>query len=856
MALAIAAIYFLAAKLGLRLAFVNASASPVWPPTGIAIAALLLLGHRVWPGILLGAFLANLTTAGNLATSAGIAVGNTLEGLSAAFLVRRFAAGARCFERPADIFRFVGLAGAFSTSLSATMGVASLALGGFVAWGSFGDTWVTWWLGDFAGAMLVVPLVVSWWQRPRLEWRGLRAIEALALLAGTVVIGFSVFAGLIKVPAIGYLPNIFSAPVLLWAAYRFGAREVTSVLALLAGMAIFYTLRGSGPFARYDANAALLLIQSFVAVWSVTVLALSAAATERRRVIALTQRHNRDLERRVAERTGRLRESNEALRREIEERVRTEENLRASEVRLREAQDVAGIGSWEWDVATNRLWWSETLRSIYGVEPEGFGASYGAFLERVHPEDRDRVDGVVQAACRDGQAFRFDHRIVRPDGEVRTLNARGHVLTDADGRVTRLIGTGVDITERQRQEEERERWIRGQAAKTEAEQANQLKDQFLAVLSHELRNPLNAIVLYARVLREQQLDAAGRARAIAAIERNAHVQNRLVMDLLDLSRLNSGRMELQRRAVDPAQVIEEAIETMRPAAEAKAVLLRRTVEGGGRRVFGDPERLQQVVWNLLSNAIHFTPEGGEVEVRLTSNNGTVAIHVEDQGPGFHPDLLPVAFDAAQRDAVSRPGRGGGLGLGLALVRRLTELHGGTATAANRANAPGAAITVMLPSLSAALALEDGTPAEARPCGPVPLAATARPLRGVRVLVIEDDLDSAHALAALLAGEGAAVSIAESCAHAAALFAAEPPQVLVSDIALPDGDGYDLLPRLRALPGIDAAAVPAIALTACAGAEHARRALECGYQRHIAKPFETAELVEAISEMARGAAAAK
>jgi diguanylate cyclase (GGDEF)-like protein len=287
----LAVVYFAAAKLGLSLAFVNPSATAVWPPTGIALAAFLIFGARVWPAIFVGAFLANLTTAGSVVTSFGIAAGNTLEGLLASYLVGRFAAGRQAFGRPRNAFRFAVLAAGVSTVVSATLGVTSLALGGFARWADFWHIWLTWWLGDGAGALVIAPAVLLWAENPRIEWRRRQAAEAAALLACLLLVGALVFGGQFPNAAKNYPLEFLCIPLLLWAAFRFGARETATAILLLSVVAIRGTLRGFGPFARETQNESLLLLQAFIAVIAVTKLSVAAVVAERRRM----EGHLRDL---------------------------------------------------------------------------------------------------------------------------------------------------------------------------------------------------------------------------------------------------------------------------------------------------------------------------------------------------------------------------------------------------------------------------------------------------------------------------------------------------------------------------------------------------------------------------------
>jgi diguanylate cyclase (GGDEF)-like protein len=280
---ALTAVYFLAGKFGLKLAFVHASATAVWPCTGIALAAFLILGYRVWPAILTGAFLVNLTTAGSVATSVGIATGNTLEGVVGCYLVSRFAAGRRAFERAQDIFKFVFFAGMVSTTISATIGVTTLALAGFATWAKYGTIWTTWWLGDAVGALLVTPLVLLWWENPRLNWTRRQIAELGALFLGLFSTCWVVFGGRFHFAVKDYPFEYLCIPFLVWAAFRFGRRKAATAVCALAVIATWGTFHGFGPFARESVNTSLLLLQTFMGITGVTALVLAAEVTEHKR---------------------------------------------------------------------------------------------------------------------------------------------------------------------------------------------------------------------------------------------------------------------------------------------------------------------------------------------------------------------------------------------------------------------------------------------------------------------------------------------------------------------------------------------------------------------------------------------
>jgi signal transduction histidine kinase len=302
-------VYFAAGKFGLTLAFMNASATAVWPPTGIALAAFLLMGPGMWPAILAGAFLVNLTTSGSVVASLVIAAGNSLEGAIGAYLVQRFANGPRAFNRAQDIFRYTALAGLLAPSVSATIGVTSLVLGGLAVWSDFGSVWLTWWLGDATGAILVAPLLILWATHSRLHWDRRRALEAGLLVAALVVVTLFVFGGLSPLNVKDYPLEFLILPIVLWAAFRFGQRATVTLAVLLSGIAIWGTLHGLGPFARETPNEALLLLQAFVAATCITGLVLAALAADNARLFGETQALNAQLESRIAQRTAQLQQA-------------------------------------------------------------------------------------------------------------------------------------------------------------------------------------------------------------------------------------------------------------------------------------------------------------------------------------------------------------------------------------------------------------------------------------------------------------------------------------------------------------------------------------------------------------------
>ncbi len=382
-------------------------------------------------------------------------------------------------------------------------------------------------------------------------------------------------------------------------------------------------------------------------------------------------------------------------------------------------------------------------------------------------------------------------------------------------------------------------------------EADHRKDDFLAVLSHELRTPLNAIVGWSHLLRDGTANPETVRKAAETIHRNAQVQARLISDLLDVSRIAKGKLRLDVRPVSLREVIEAALDTLRPAAGARGVRLEAMLDREAEPLPGDASRLQQIVSNLLSNAIKFVPERtGAVRIRLEDEGTHVRVAVEDNGPGIDSTFLPHVFDPFRQEESGANRRSPGLGLGLALVRQLVELHGGTVEAANRPGRSGAVFTIELPRHSAA----EPVPSEERPVKPVPLESplwldAAPSLGGVRVLVVDDHEDAREVLRAVLERCGASVVVAASAAEALRRLPAERPDVVLSDVEMPEQNGYDLLRQMRSLPAERGGLTPAVALTAYASADDRVKLLRAGFQMHVPKPVQPAELATVVASLA-------
>lgn len=428
--------------------------------------------------------------------------------------------------------------------------------------------------------------------------------------------------------------------------------------------------------------------------------------------------------------------------------------------------------------------------------------------------------------------------------EERFVNLLYLPLREADGTIAGIFAHGVDITEQVR-------------ARQEAETANRVKDEFLATLSHELRTPLTAILGWAGILQAGGLDAEDTTRAIKTIERNAHAQGQLIEDILDVSRVITGKLRLEVQPVDLAGIIEDAVATVTPAAQAKAVRLQRVLDAGASLVSGDPARLGQIVWNLLSNALKFTPRGGRVQIRLERINSHVEITVEDTGAGISPEILPHVFERFRQADSSSTRAYSGLGLGLAIVRHLVELHGGSVEAHSEGLGRGASFTVKLPLV--AVRVPSGGPlGPERRVHPTSRAATGRAavsrgamprLDGLQVLVVDDQEDTRVLLQAVLESCGALASVVASAREALEALPILRPDVLLSDIGMPGEDGFSLIKQVRALPREQGGATPAAALTAFARVEDRVKVLRAGFQIHLPKPVEPMELATVVANLA-------
>ena len=619
-----AAAYVAAAKIGLELSVADGVITPVWPPSGIALAALLLFGRRLWPAVALGAFVSNATSGVSPELAAAIAIGNTLEALAGATLLRRV--GFRTsLERVRDVLALVVLGAFVATTVGATNGVTALAIAGDPAASPYAPAWVLWWLGDAMGNLLVAPLILVWATHGVRRLDGRRLAEGIALVLLVSAASAAVFlGGLWRYPYVLF-------PLLIWAALRFRQLGAVTASFLVAAFAVAGIVSDLADLADIDPTTEVQIVQGLLAFVAASLLVLGATLSER-----------------------------DAAQRALEE---------ANE-RLDEAQELAHVGSWEWDVRADRVTWSRELFRIFGADPDA-DLTYERYLERVHPADRPRARAVIQEAVESGSEFEFTHRVAREDGTERTVLGRGRVVRDAGGSPVRMVGTAQDVTERHALE--------------------QVRENILISVSHELRTPLTAILGFALTLRDRGADLppALREQMIGHVAEQSERLQRLLTDLLDADRLRRGRIGASFEATDVGALVAR-VASGRPAGEHPLELDIRPVVAEV-----DAAKVERIVENLVGNAVKHTPPGTPIVVRVAPNGDGVLITVEDDGPGIPPEERETVFQLFTRGA-GREAETPGTGVGLALVEQFARLHGGDAWVEPREAGRGASFRVRLP----------------------------------------------------------------------------------------------------------------------------------------------------------------
>ena len=941
-------VYFAAGKLGLRLAFVNASASAVWPPTGIALAGLLVLGFRVWPVVFLGAFLVNITTAGTMMTSLGIALGNTLEGLAGAWLVSRFAGARHAFDHSADVIKFAGLAAMCAPAISATIGVTVLALGGFAAWNDFGSIWRTWWFGDASGALVVTPLLMTWAANPRIEWDRRRKRMVAGALLGLLLAGAAIFGEWLPFRQKGYPLLFLLLPLLVWIAFRFAQRETATAMFILSAVAVAGTLRGLGPFSRETQNESLIFLQVFIGMIVTMNMTLTAAVSERRaseqrlaaqqdttRILAESQTLSQAMPRilaaiceklhwevgcfwqvsadekyiecvqtwsqgdatfgefiEVSKRdkfppgigmpgrawkqqsviwiddvvadpnfprapfaakaglhsafaspliiagrvfgvmeffTPEFRASKDALLAMIAaagsqigqfaERKQTE-NMLAQHASIVESSDDAIYSKTLEGIITS---WNKAAHSLYGYAASEILGQNALLL--VPPERITEERELLGRVGRGNHIASYETVRRRKDGTLVDISLTVSPIKTGD----RIHGVSViarDATERKRAAAEIER------QKASAEAANRAKDEFLAALSHELRTPLTPVLLLAAAMEQSGEVPAQIRKDFAMIRKNIELEARIIDDLLDLTRISHGKLTLNFGRADPQALIEHTLEILRNEIQAKRIGVTLEFAAVEHHVRADAVRLEQVFWNLLKNAVKFTPPGGRITIRSWNTGGLLNLAIADTGLGITAEELPRIFETfAQGDEAAAP-RFGGLGLGLSISAVLVREHGGRIWGESPGRDQGATFHVELPLAVSSASVEVSQTALHPPA-----------MEPARILLVEDHESTRETLARLLARRGHTVKCADGVAKALEIARCEKIDIVISDLGLPDGHGHDLMRELHRefdLPGI--------ALSGYGMESDIATSKEAGFDEHITKPIDLPKLESAIQQI--------
>lgn len=540
----------------------------------------------------------------------------------------------------------------------------------------------------------------------------------------------------------------------------------------------------------------------------------------------------------------------EAERETMESRI-AEEYSRESEARFRNVADAAPVMIWVADITKRCVWFNKSWLDFTGrtLEQELANTRENA----IHPDDFEHCTDIYFSAFEARKPYSMEYRLEQHDGSYRWILDNGVPRLAPNGEFLGFIGSCIDINDRRETERERERLLEeARQAHAQAEIANRLKDEFIGTVSHELRTPLNAILGWTQMMHGGMVSTEQTGKAIEVIERNARSQAQLIEDLLDITRITSGKFRLDLRPIDLAQVIESAVDTIQPAAETKNATIVKIFDFSSVMISGDAERLQQVIWNLLSNAIKFSPKGGSIEIRLEKIGSFVEVVVQDSGRGIEPEFLPYVFDRFRQQDGATTRKYGGLGLGLAIVRNIVELHGGTVRADSEGENKGAVFTVRLPLQtmpeSQQSTLNEGSERIIPAISFNNVPDSLIDLNNLKIVVVDDEPDARELLSSLLKAHGAEVTQCNSAAAALEAIRKVRPQILVSDIGMPQMDGYALIKKVRELTSEEGGLVPAIALTAYTRVEDRVRALSQGFQMFVPKPVEPSELIAAIKSL--------
>lgn len=508
------------------------------------------------------------------------------------------------------------------------------------------------------------------------------------------------------------------------------------------------------------------------------------------------------------------------------------------------AAESAEIGLWFWNLSEEKIYSTPKCNEFFEISP--FEAiSYEDFLEVVHPDDRQKLVDAFLGSQKNGAEYDVEYRVIYSDGGVQWLSTRGKTYLDADGKAANMMGVVRRITDRKNADEELARvYELERKARDEAEVANRTKDYFLALVSHELRSPLNAILGWTKILLTKEVNEETRRSALQTIERSALSQAKLIGDLVDSSRIASGKLRLEMRSMNLFDAVNTVFNSQKPTAEAKNINLTFEHNTQDAPVFGDLVRLQQVFTNLLSNALKFTPEGGNIEINLTASDEKVMISIKDDGQGISPETLPFIFRQFSQGDQSIARDQAGLGLGLSIVRTLVEKHEGTVIADSKGIGKGAVFTVTLPLIETTRNI----PVEKRESK----NKEKTPLSRVKILCVEDDLDSREVLELFLEQNGASVVSVESAAEAMSVLDKNGRvfDVIISDLAMPNEDGYSLISQIRKSSPERGSKIPALALSAFTTKENKEKAFSVGFQKYHTKPFEPDLLINEILDLVK------
>ena len=614
--------YLAAAKLGIHLNVSHGVITPVWAPSGISLAALFLLGLRYWPAVALGAFLANVTSDVSAAVAAAIAVGNTLEAVLGAAVVRRFGVRPE-LDRVRAVIVLTAGAALLSTALAATNGVTVLTIAGEKQ-DTYGTAWVLWWFGDAVGDLMVAPLLLVFSTLRRLRLSLARVAEGAALVVALGGVSAFVFLGG------GWRYPYLMFPLLLWAALRFQALGAATASFLVGALGTWGAVAGDVPVGVDTATERVQVIQALFALVAVSLLVVGAT---------------------------------------LAERGASSDALAQTASRLAEAQALAHIGSWEWDIRRDVVTWSDELYRIFGLSPDSSPGGYAAYLERLPAADREFVNETITRAYVDGRPFAFEHALRREDGSERIIAARGRVLVE-DGEPVTMLGTSQDVTEQR--------------------QAEKLREDILSTVSHELRTPLTSILGFAVTLeqRRREFSEEELERVVTELVTASRRLERLLTDLLDVERARRGFIRLKREKTDVLDLVERVV--------ADCALNGRHVSITGGPVVAeiDAAKVERIVENLIVNAVKHTPERSSIRIRLDTEARDLVLVVDDDGPGIPDEFKEVVFETFNRGP-SMLSATPGAGIGLSLVSRFAEAHGGSSWVEDRPEG-GSSFRVLLP----------------------------------------------------------------------------------------------------------------------------------------------------------------